>query len=229
VCASIKPFLGIFLIYLTLRRDRKPAAIMVFSGAACTVLGLVIFGWSAYEGWLRVLASVDWTWSPMNGSVAALMSRAFAENPIYPPVFSALWLVKPATTALALSICVMSFRQVLQSPLRFVDHTFAVLLLTSQLVSPLGWIYYLWLIAGPAAAVFLSWKTQACRLRDRFLLLALPGLLGPLSLVATTRMGSTSPWAALTLGSIYVWTTFFLWTSVMVDWRLRMAHLRAAS
>lgn len=221
VCASIKPFLGIFLIYLILRRDRRPAAIMVLSAAAGVVLGLLIFGWSAYEGWLGVLASVDWNWAPMNGSWAALVSRVFGDSPVHAPVLLASWLVKPATTALALSIGVMSFRRLLQSPPHFVDHAFAILLLTAQLVSPLGWIYYLWLVAGPAAAVFLTRKSHVCRLRDGLFMLALPGLFGPFSL---TLVGSSSPWASLTLGSLYVWTTFFLWGSLMADWRARMAH-----
>jgi alpha-1,2-mannosyltransferase len=220
VCASVKPFLGIFLIYLMLRRDRRPAGVMVFAGAACVVVGLVIFGRSAYEGWLGALASVDWTWSPMNGSLAALVSRAFGENPIYTPVVSASWLIAPATTVLVLSIGAIWLRQLLQSPPRFVDHAFAALLLTAQLVSPLGWIYYLWLIAGPAAAIVQSSKSRACALRDGLTVLALPGLLIPFSL---NTLGSSSPWTGLTLGSIYVWTTFFLWGSLMVDWRNRIA------
>ena len=221
VCASIKPFLGIFLIYLALRRDRKPAAVMVLSGAACVMVGLVVFGRSAYEAWLGVLGSVDWTWSPMNGSLAALVSRAFGENPLYMPVVSASWLITPVTTVLVLVIGLMSLRQLLQSPPRFVDHIFAGLLLTAQLVSPLGWIYYLWLIAGPAAAIVQSSQFHASTLRDRLAALALPGLLIPFSL---NTLGGGSPWVGLTLGSIYVWTTFFLWGSLMADWKARMAH-----
>jgi hypothetical protein len=96
-------------------------------------------------------------------------------------------------------------------------------LLTAQLVSPLGWIYYLWLIAGPAAAIVQSSQSHPCTLRDRLAALALPGLLIPFSL---NTLGSGSPWADLTLGSIYVWTTLFLWGSVMVDWRNRVFQNR---
>ena len=221
VCASIKPFLGIFLLYLILRRDRKPAAVMVVAGAACVAAGLVIFGRSAYEAWLGVLGSVDWTWSPMNGSLAALVSRAFGENPVYMPVVSASWLITPVTTVLVLLIGLMSLRQLLQSPPRFVDHIFALLLLTAQLISPLGWIYYLWLIAGPAAAIVQSSQFHRCRLRDRLAALALPGLLIPFAL---NTLGGGSPWAGVTVGSLYVWTTVFLWGSLMADWKARMAH-----
>ena len=42
-CASVKPFLGIFLIYLILRRDIKPVATMVVSGVLCGVAGLGVF------------------------------------------------------------------------------------------------------------------------------------------------------------------------------------------
>jgi hypothetical protein len=224
VCASIKPFLGLFLIYLILRRDRRPAWVMVFAGAACVVVGLVVFGRSAYEGWLGALASVDWTWSAMNGSLAGLVSRAFAENPIYAPVVSAPWLITPATTVLALSIVAMWLRQLLQSPPRLVDHAFAAVLLTAQLVSPLGWIYYLWLIVGPTTAIVQSSHSRRSPVRDGLATLALPGLLIPFSL---NSLGGGSPWVGLTMGSIYVWTTVFLWGSLMVDWRISSARCLA--
>jgi hypothetical protein len=37
-----------------------------------------------------------------------------------------------------------------------VDRSFALLLLCALLVSPLGWMYYLWLAAGPLAALALA-------------------------------------------------------------------------
>ena len=219
VCASIKPFLGIFLIYLVLRRDRKPAAFMVGAGAACVIVGLAVFGWTAYERWLAALSAVEWTWASMNGSVAALVSRAFSENPFYTPVVIAPWMITPVTSVLVFLIGVVFLHLLRQSPPRFVDHIFAGLLLTAQLVSPLGWIYYLWFIAGPAAAVYMSWKSHASRLRDTLALLAIPGLVVPFLVIIIEIPASR--WAGLTLGSIYMWTTLFLWGSLMIDWRLR--------
>ena len=218
VCASVKPFLGIFLVYLLLRRDIKPIATMVVSGALCGVAGLAIFGSSAYTNWLEAVSSVDWTWAPMNGSLAALVSRAFDESPYYTPAASGPWLIGPITTTLSLAVVGVAFRELRRTMHESVDHVFGILLLTAQLVSPLGWVYYLWLIVGPATAVSQSSKYQLSRLRNGLALLAVPGLLVP---YLVTMQGTDSPVVGLTLGSIYVWTTLFLWGSLIVDSRLR--------
>jgi len=217
-CASVKPFLGIFLIYLILRRDTKPVVAMVVSGTLCAVAGLVVFGWTAYSNWLAAVSSVDWTWAPMNGSLAALVSRAFDESPFYTPAASGPGLIKPITTMLSLAVVGVSFRELRRNIHGSVDHVFGILLLTAQLVSPLGWVYYLWLIVGPAAALYRSSKSHKSRLRDRLALLAVPGLLVP---YVITMQGTDSPLVGLTLGSIYVWTTLFLWGSFISDSRTR--------
>ena len=99
-----------------------------------------------------------------------------------------------------------------------VDRSFAGVLLTSLLISPLGWVYYLWLVAGPAAAL---WQTVGQRRsfgRNVCIALAVPGLVCPLLLTAAWREYA---WGAVTLGSIYTWTTLALWTAIMLDWRVR--------
>jgi alpha-1,2-mannosyltransferase len=212
VCASVKPFLGIFLIYLILRRDIKAAVIMIVSGVVCAVAGLAVFGWTAYANWLAAVSSVDWTWAPMNGSLAALVARAFDENPYYTPAVLAPWLMRPLTTILALAVAGISLRALLRNAAGSADYVFGVLLLTAQLVSPLGWIYYLWLIVGPATALFRSSRLQASVLGDGLAVLAVPGLLVP---YVVTTQGTDSPWFGLTLGSIYLWTTLLLWGSLI--------------
>jgi len=218
VCASIKPFLGIFLIYLILRRDWKPVAVMAVSGAVCGITGLAIFGWTAYVNWLVALSSVDWTWASMNGSLAALVARAFGENPFYTPVVSAASLIRPTTTILTLAVVGVSFRELLRNVPPSADHVFGILLLTAQLVSPLGWIYYLWLILGPAVALYRWSESRASTLRDGLALLAVPGLVIP---YLFTGLWNDSALGGLTLGSIYVWTTIFLWGTLVVDWKIR--------
>ncbi len=217
-CASVKPFLGIFLIYLILRRDIRPVVTMVVSGTLCAVAGLAVFGWAAYSNWLAAMSSVDWTWAPMNGSLAALVSRAFDESPFYTPAASSPWLIKPITTMLSLAVVGVSFRELQRNLHGCVDRIFAILLLTAQLVSPLGWVYYLWLIVGPAAGLYQSSRFRISRLRDALALLAVPGLIVP---YVGAMQGTDSPLVGLTLGSIYLWTTLFLWGSVIADSRIR--------
>ena len=225
VCASVKPFLGVFLVYFLLRRRFAPAAVMTANGLAAGVIGLIVFGWDAYMQWLDALSAVDWTWAPMNGALAALAARAFAETALYTPVVHAPSVIGPLNALLAASVAAVSmwlfWRDESHDRL---DRAFAGLLLTALLISPLGWVYYLWLPLGPVAALCQSSRTRPSPLRDRFVLLATPGLIVP---YAVTIVWSTSPWIGLTLGSIYVWTLLLLWLAMVADWRA--AYRRSAA
>jgi hypothetical protein len=227
VCASVKPFLGIFLIYFALRRSMRAVAVMTITGLACTVTGLAVFGWNAYQGWLSALSAVDWTWAPMNGALAGLLTRAFVENPLYTPVVHAPRLGGAVAGILAIIMAAVSLRIFVRDASRdAADRAFGGLLVTAQLVSPLGWIYYLWLLAGPAAALYISAASRPSRVRDVLALVAVPGLLVP---VATTAAWSTPPWIGATLGSLYVWTTLFIWAGFLADVRAAGAADRAES
>lgn len=214
LCASVKPFFGIFLIYLLLRRYVKPAAVMVLTGIACGAAGLAVFRWSAYQRWLDALSAVDWAWAPMNGSIGAVIARSFGENPLYSPILFAPSLIAPVTGALGVLVGIVSFRILLRTSNKQADHVFGGLLLTAQLISPLGWIYYAWLLLGPMVALYQARGSHACQWRDRLALAATPGLIIPFTLIG---LWNSSPWQGLTLGSVYTWTMLFLWGSVMAD------------
>jgi len=223
VLASIKPFLAIFWIYLITTRRLKEALMMSLAALAAVGSGLVVFGWSAYAEWVHTVAAVNWTWSTMNGSISGLVARTFGDGSIFLPMLSAPRLVPIASALLALtigtvSIVVLTADRSSQS----VDRAFTGLLLTALLVSPLGWVYYLWLIAGPAIALAQTFSLRPSAARDVSLVLALPGLLMPLPIVVLWREQS---WAGATIGSIYTWTILALWVATVFDWR---AHRLAA-
>jgi hypothetical protein len=94
------------------------------------------------------------------------------------------------------------------------DRSFLGILLTSIIVSPLGWLYYLWLAAGPATAIYLCAWSRASTLSRALAVCALPGLLLP---VRAIESFGASPAAGLTVGSIFGWTLLVLWFSVIVD------------
>jgi len=217
ICTSIKPFIGIFLIYLVLARRLQAAATMAAAATSCYLIGLVVFGWQAHLDWLRALSAVDWTWASMNGSLAALPARAFGDTPYYVPILYSPRLVAPITAILALLVIAISLTIFLRDESQDTgDRTFAGLLITAQLVSPLGWVYYLWFVAGPALAL---WRTRHDRpsvLRGRLALMSVPGLVAPLGV---TLLWNHSTWGGITLGSLYVWSTLLLWGTVLADWR----------
>jgi len=219
VVASIKPFLWFFWVYLLLKRQTKPAVTMVLVAVLCVVAGLVVFGADSYTAWLNVLSRVDWDWLPMNGSITGLLSRSLSDGPFYTPLLHAPTAVTSIAAVSGLVVGVATLVAVARdrSP-EAVDRSFAGVLLASLLISPLGWVYYLWLVAGPAAALWQTIGQRRSPRRNICIALAVPGLVCPLILTAAWREYS---WGAVTLGSIYTWATLALWAAVMFDWRVR--------
>jgi alpha-1,2-mannosyltransferase len=217
---SVKPFLLIFVPYFLLRRQWRAAGYAVVTVAAAFGVGRAVFGMEAHEGWGRALAGTDWPWAAMNGSLLGMLSRSLRPSPYFTPAWLAPELVRPLwlTGALAIlsSTLWVSVRDRSDSS---VDRGYALLLLGSLLVSPLGWVYYLWLPLGPVAALAAAWASR--RVTDRLLGwrnlilgLAVPGLVCPL--ILTTAL-QPSPWATVSMGSAYFWGTTFLWCALAID------------
>jgi hypothetical protein len=216
IVASIKPFLAIFWAYLFVARHLRPFLVMTGTAVLCTLVGVVVFGVRSYESWLAALSTANWWWAPMNGSISGFLARGLGESPLFTPMAELPNVVRVAVPASALVVGVLSVLLIVRDRTENLpDRVFAGLLLTAQLVSPLGWIYYLWFAAGPLLALRQSAPTRPSRLRDTLLLAALPGLVCPL--VATGLWRDT--FATLTIGSIYGWSTFLLWSAVLVDSR----------
>ena len=86
-----------------------------------------------------------------------------------------------------------------------------------DLVSPLGWCYYLWLPAGGFFA-WISAGGRPCRWADTsgwLLAIVVVGLWWPNEL---TVLGQPGAWASATIGSIYFWGTAALWLFIS-GWR----------
>ncbi|HEX7778859.1 MAG TPA: glycosyltransferase family 87 protein [Vicinamibacterales bacterium] len=210
IAASIKPFLGVFWVYLLVTREWRPLLLMTVAGALCVLAGVIVFGPGAYESWRGALSAVEWWWPPMNGSVTGFLGRSLSVNPIYVPAMDAPGLIRPAALLLSAAAVVGLVLSLARN--RSVDLTFAGLLLTAQLISPLGWVYYLWFAAGPLVALWWSNHQRVKPSGKLFLALALPGLVCPLTYVVMWK----GALATVTLGSIYWWSTLFLWAAVLV-------------
>jgi Glycosyltransferase family 87 len=213
VLTSIKPFFAIFGLYLLLARHVRAAAAMAVATIACFLLGVAIFGWSAYSSWLGALSGVHWTWAVMNGSLVAPMARTLGTNPFFEPIILRPDLIAPLGALGGLLVvavaCVSVTRD--QGP-NSTDRAFALFMLLALVASPLGWIYYLWLPLGPLAALWMSGALRRWPLPAVFLLLALPGLLCPLRL---TLVAQDRAWGGLLPGSIYSVTLLCLWAAVL--------------
>ena len=154
ICLSVKPFVAIFLPYLIATRRYRAAVISLATAAGAYTIGLVVFGLPNSQSWSRALAqSADWTWAEMNASILGFFRRAFDVQPIAPPVVLApglvkFWIVAAGLVGVATLIVTANDRSA-----RAVDRAFALLLVAAVLISPLGWIYYMPVAAGPIAAI----------------------------------------------------------------------------
>ena len=94
-----------------------------------------------------------------------------------------------------------------------VDRMFAVTLSAALLISPLAWIYYLFLLAGPFIALCLDdrWR-KGLRWRKVVLVGAvICCMLSP----GTLASGQPNGWATLSIGSAYFWGLLGVWVCAL--------------
>lgn len=200
ILVSVKPFLGLFLIAFLLKRQWRGIAAMCASGVICALSGSAYFGWQSYFAWMEALRAVSWVWAGMNGSLLALLTKSLSGSPTLTPVFVAPSLITPLWVAGVALVCFWSIRALSWS----VDHLFAVTLLASLVISPLGWIYYLWLALPPCLALWQQ-RTSAC---------TWAGL--AFQCIPLLKLGIGQPFSLATVfvASAYAWTMLLLWLDV---------------
>src|SRR5262245_11748356 len=147
---SVKLFFLIFLPYLWIRGRLHAVTVAVATTAGCFAVGLLVFGIAAHRAWMSMLGSVDWLWVAMNASVSGLFARALAISPHFAPLAVAPALARVLSMAAAGIIALTTFVVVVADHTEEgVDRSFAVLMVAALLISPLGWVYYLWFLLGP--------------------------------------------------------------------------------
>ena len=217
---SLKLFLLIFIPYFLLRRRLGAAVASCAAAFACFVAGGVVFGTGSYWSWLSQLSLVSWAWRSPNASVRGILTRSLTENAYYTPISVAPELVLPLWLAAVVIIGILTLVAVtLDRTESAVDRAFALLLSGALLISPLGWIYYLWLGLGPFSALALNWHNHATggvtRWRQRVLILAVPGFVWP---HFATFAFQPHAWATPVLASAYFWSMAALWCATLLDW-----------
>ena len=209
--AGVKPFLGVFLVYLLARKRVLAAVVMAGTVATSFAAGLAVFGVAAHRSWLGALSSASWTWPSMNGSIAGFFGRTLTASPAFVPLIVAPGLARFATIAV-ITAAVLATVLALRQHASDTDRGFVLVLLLALLVTPIGWVYYLWVAFGPLAGLLCA-PRRWTRFDAATLSLAVPGLLCPLALTGPWR---DAPIAAVTLGSAYFWATLALWLTAVV-------------
>lgn len=188
VLISLKPFFACLLIAALVRRHWRLVAMAISIAAALTSAGALLAGPHSMARWLETGRHVTWFHHPMNASLAGLFARAGWDWPSW-----------TAAVALLLAVTGLALRR--SSSL---DKEWLAAGLASLLLSPLGWVYYVPLLAGPLAAV--------ARHRPR-VLAAGAGLVWPVPALMTV----TSPegLAAVTICSITTWSLLAMWAATL--------------
>ena len=216
IAASIKPFLGFFVLTLLAARKLRESAIMIGVAAACFAVGIVALGLPVFADWIDTVRAVQWAGHVWNASAFAVVHRTIAGAPYaswyVAPVVDAPALVLTVWVALTATIAAVTIRaagRTADAPgdARRTDELFALTLPTCLLLSPLGWIYYAFFPAGPIVALLRdpAWRS----LWRTALILAALGLFA-LTPGALT-LGQPNGVATLTLGSAYFWGLFAVW------------------
>ena len=220
VCASVKLFALIFLPYLIVKRRWQALASMMGTIACVIATGVAFFGVDEYVSWINAMGTVTWYFLPMNASIQGFLERSLSMNAPtakehLEPVVLASWLIRPLWLVGAGAVGLISLLR-LRTPSHDsaaeIDRAFLLFSLAALLASPLGWIYYGWLFAGPALAVMLRWwNGETAR---RWLVIALiAGVCWPLPAMTLFQPHG---WATVTFGSIYFWSILVMWGVLIV-------------
>ena len=229
LACAIKPFLLIFAPYFLIKKHYSALLNLFLIFAIAYIAGLCTFGPHIYWQWIAKIQLVDWSWASMNASIHGWLSRTLSENPTFAPSWHLPQFITPLWIACSgiLGIVLFAILHLDQSP-QSVDRAFALLLLGAILISPLGWIYYLFFPLGPLTGmVHKAWSDKKKNKTPRFpvyertrnilMVLAGAGLIFPLQFAYFFQ---PNWWATLTIGSMYFWSTLAVWTALLLDWHI---------
>lgn len=192
VALSLKPFLGVFLLWLIATRRWRAAAVATASAAAVFAIGVAVYGIDVSRAWLQALGGVTWAYADMNASLQGLLARTLTAAPgSNAPLIVVPRIVAPLAFLGGSAIVLVTLARTRRWT---IEQSWTPLMVAALLASPLGWLYYIWWILP---------GTRPSRLLIESPLLWIPW--------AVLSLGQPNGWLTLTLGSLYFWGLFVLW------------------
>jgi hypothetical protein len=210
VSMAVKLFLGLFLFYAIWRRSSRLAAGLLTGFAATVLAGFIPAGLGGYRSWFFVLGQVTWAAHLANASLLGFFTRiltvpppGFHVTPLVerPQLVQPLWLCSVATVA---TVALWRARRT-----RDINHVWLIVLAGSFVCSPLGWIYYWSLAAGPLVATAVGGPRRARTL----IAIGYACCLVPYTWLVLRPLGM---FGTAAFGSIYMWGLLFWFASAAV-------------
>ncbi len=144
VALSLKPFLGVFLLWMILTRRFRPAAVAIGVAAASFSIGILVYGVEVFRHWTKAVGDIVWWRSTMNASFQGFMARSLT-SPYVELAVEPNYVMPLALTGGALILLVTLW----YTRTRNIDESWTPLMAAALLASPLGWLYYgCWLLPG---------------------------------------------------------------------------------
>ena len=221
VCASLKPFLLVFLAYFVVTHQRAAARSFVVTLVGLSCVSLAVAGPAAHVGWAYQLTGVRWEEHYWNASLLGLVSRSASTGEWhYVPAVRLDSLVVPLWVGLAASLLAVTMLELRHE--RNCDRAWLATTAAAVLASPLGWVYYVLLCCGPLAGVLRS-ATALSSDRMWLTLFATLGLFVPPA-VALRLVQTDLGMATATLGSVYCWAMIGIWGVTVFPHRRRVPN-----
>lgn len=146
IAASIKPFIGLFFLYLLIRCEWRALACFLITLFICSLLASIVFGYHSYIDYFYVLQSVNWYSASWNDSLLGFLLRLFGGKEINTPLISLPWLTYKLYYLIEILLLGMYIKFIwpikkinLQKKL---DIDFSLTIVVMLLLSPLAWLYY---------------------------------------------------------------------------------------
>jgi hypothetical protein len=206
VLVSLKPFMGCFLLVALFRRQWTTIVWSIVAALMSVAAGVAVAGVHSFSRWIEIGRRVSWFKHPLNASIAGLLARA--------DIGWHLWL--------PLALFFVAATIVVIRKVDNVDTEWLACGVLSILVNPLGWVYYLPLLAGSLTAV---------ALRAPGVLVPWLAFVWPVPLLM--GLAAFTPWTAVTVYSLHSWGLIAVWC-VLMRWivqesrkgSIRGEHLR---
>jgi hypothetical protein len=178
VACALKPFVGLLAVLYARQSRFRGAAVAALTVSGAVAAGVLVLGPDLYARWATATSEISWAGYPSNASLLG-----FAERTVPSGIVNRMWSLMAAALGAA---------TVIASSRRVDDRiTWTLVLVAALLISPLGWLYYGWIVAAP----LLSMPRWSPLLKAGLLLLWIPP--GWFPALSTATLGLLVLWSAL--------------------------------